>query len=356
MMDTIKQRLKLLIKPIIFLSLFIAIFTGVSGILTNPEPNSGQREYQRTYGFYEEPVDSLDVVFVGGSNVYEFWMAPLAYRMYGIASWPFATPSLRFTQACSVIESIKERQKNALYIVTLNSLYDTSEVQIHYLIDYIPFSAEKMKLIGSLATINRSSFSDSMEFYFPIIRFHERWSKLQKEDFSYSVDGLKGASVLPAFFNHTTDVTGGLAPRNGRAELSSSLVQYVNDFLDYIEDNELTVLFLEMPMSFEESDKTPEMMNSLEDIIRERGHGVLDLMEEVDGLGLDPAADFDDRVHTNIHGAIKVTDYISRYLVSEYALNDRRGGSDYASWEQAYEKYYGIIEPYLTEEEIAYLQ
>ena len=39
-----------------------------------------------------------------------------------------------------------------------------------------------------------------------------------------------------------------------------------------------------------------------------------------------------------------------------YGFEDKRGGTEYADWDEAYEKYIEIARPYLTEEELEWLQ
>ena len=43
----------------------------------------------RVSGFYQEPEKSLDVVLIGASDIGRAYCAGLAYRDYGIRSYPF---------------------------------------------------------------------------------------------------------------------------------------------------------------------------------------------------------------------------------------------------------------------------
>ena len=73
-------------------------------------------------------------------------------------------------------------------------------------------------------------------------------------------------------------------------------------------------------------------------------------------MELDLTKDYIEQLHTNIHGSIKISDYICRYLAENYGFTDKRGDPNYASWDEAWDRYSQIIKPYLTEDEIKQLQ
>ena len=60
-------------------------------------------------------------------------------------------------------------------------------------------------------------------------------------------------------------------------------------------------------------------------------------------IGLTIPDDFYDAAHVNINGSVKFTNFLSEYLCNEFALPDRRGQEDYASWEKAYEEYAAYV-------------
>ena len=42
-------------------------------------------------GFYFEPKETIDAVYIGNSSVYYYWQAPWAWKKYGIAVYPFSS-------------------------------------------------------------------------------------------------------------------------------------------------------------------------------------------------------------------------------------------------------------------------
>ena len=82
------------------------------------------------------------------------------------------------------------------------------------------------------------------------------------------------------------------------------------------------------------------------ELIRQRGYDVLDMMGSIEELGLDLRQDFYNSSHTNIHGAIKVTEYLAAWLAERYGFSDKRCDAAYADWQQAFENYVEDIAPY----------
>ena len=78
----IKTYLKrfLTIVSLIVLPLSICVFT----------QNYADNDSQRLMGFYQEKENSLDVVYIGASDVYNAFSPALAYKEYGYTSYPYA--------------------------------------------------------------------------------------------------------------------------------------------------------------------------------------------------------------------------------------------------------------------------
>ena len=82
--------------------------------------------------------------------------------------------------------------------------------------------------------------------------------------------------------------------------------------------------------------------NYIKEIVESYGYSFLN-MNDADvakEIGLDYAADFADYGnHLNAVGASKVTSYLGEYLTENYDFKDKRGDSQYASWDESYELY-----------------
>ena len=123
----IKKAIKYFVRITAFVVVFAVMFSWVSGILTNP---GDTRNYQWVHGFYEEPEDSLDAVYIGSSNCYSFWNSITAWENYGITVWPYASQGMMFETTEYVIREARKTQPNALFIVNINAMTNPTEKRV----------------------------------------------------------------------------------------------------------------------------------------------------------------------------------------------------------------------------------
>ena len=311
-------------KGISFLLVFCLFFNFVSCALVNPETKENLRHYQYVGGYFQEPDNTLDAVFIGPSNVYSSWIASLAWKEYGIAVRYLASAALGGDCFKTIIQNIRDRQPNALYVVCMNSFLSSSSVGAkHDLFDYWP-TARKIQPVLGLYNEDLISSSEMLELFIPLIRFHSRWPLLQKEDFNHKLNGLKGESVYLSFLGGKVDVSDGFYVSEKREALEPIKEKILNDFLSYCKESNINILFVGTPWAVDEKEKS--QINYINDIISNRGFDSVNLANDLNEIGLNSATDYYDNRHTNIHGAIKVTDYLGEYLVENYTFPEKAGG------------------------------
>ncbi len=338
------------VKTIAFVTLFLVLFAGVSKVMTCP---ADYRNYQWIAGFYEEPKESLDAVYIGSSNCYSFWNSLTAWQEYGIAVFPYSTNAQPFAAAKYLIKETKKTQPNALFIVNINTLEDNGLriSDFHHLLDYMPLSMNKLALTNHLAKVGGYTLSESMELYIPMIRYHERWDELVPEDFQYEVDGLKGASSYGIYLHGSTDVTEEYITSEKEGQQEPELEALITDLLDFCDEEQVNVLFVTVPRA-EKNEETIQKFNLVNRLIEERGYPTLNLNDKVSEMGIHLTEDYYNKQHTNIHGSIKFTRYLSEYLIENYQFEDKRTEDTYTSWNTAWERYRQIIAPYVLDFEL----
>lgn len=339
----------------LFLTIFCILFSKISLIFTF---ENDKNNYHWISGFFEEKKDSLDVVFVGSSDVYAFWQAPLAYESYGVTSYPLSCDSQPFIAARYLIDDARKQQPDALYVVVINTLVPISREDdnfsepstLHFVLDYYPLSSNKLKLTWRLTDLGNYSYSDRLEFFLPIIRYHSVWYRLSETNFNFSFLPFKGGDTYDFFLNRETDISDSYHSSSTTATLDETRYETVIELLKYCKEKNLNVLFVTMPRA--SSEETAAIYNATEELIESYDFPVLDLMDKVDELGLDLTKDYYNKYHTNIHGSIKVTNYIAKYLVDNYGFTDKRNTANLEDWENAVKSYHEIIDPYLTSDEL----
>lgn len=341
-----KAKHKRIIKICSATAVFLLIFSVLSSALVCP---NDYRLYQWVGSFYENEPDTVDAVYIGSSTVYGFWCPSIAWKNYGISVWNYTSPKQPLAAAKYIIEDCRKTQKDALYIVNLNRV-TTSKVDTttaHFLLDHMPFSLNKHRLISELCERMEMPLRERIEFYFPLELYHSRWSELTVNDFSRQPNGYMSS---PDYSHLFTRIYG--KPReeltlvDERLELPDYQLNALNSLLDYCESNDVNVLFTVNPQIQGEIERQSRI-NYAKDLIIQRGFKVIDYYhDEFDSLGLDTTQDFHDGQHTNIHGAIKITNAFSSYLVKNYGFEDKRGRSGYEDWDASVEKYTKLISAY----------
>ncbi len=329
------------IKTGVFFIIFFILFYFGQKLVTA----SDYRNYQWVRGFYAEEENSLDAVYLGSSNCYSFWNPLVAWEEYGITVWPYCTNSQPFIAAEYLMKEVRKTQPDATFIINTSAIFaeDNTFKVLHYLLDYMPFSMNKLALTDYLCDSYNVPREERWEYYIPMIRYHSRWSQLEENDFIYSLDGYKGAAVYNDYLDFTKDIsaayilpedcTGVQTPR-----LEEYLVEAVDSLLDYCTEKNINVVFVTVPRA-EGSAENLLKIQAVNDMISARGFDVLPLTDRTEEMGIDITRDFYNNTHTNVHGSIKFTHWLAEYLVEKFGFEDKRGQAEYASWDAGFEKY-----------------
>ncbi len=337
-------------KSALFIIIFFAIFTSVTEVLITPvNPNN----YQIVRGFYEEEENSLDAVYIGSSAVYAYWQAALSWDSHGIAVLPYATSGQPLAAIRFVLEEVQKAQPGALKIINITSgnIGECRVDQIHSLVDYIPWSMTKLKIIHSLCEMGDYELADRLEFYFSLYRYHSRWDEISKADLSYDLNGTKGGNQDDSFLNSSKDFSKSYRATDISGELPKETEAYLKSLFDYIDQENISVLFISNT-GLTTNEITLAKINRVMEMAEARGYPTLNLKSRQEELGINTATDYYNAGHMNIHGSIKYTEYLSNYLIEHYGFQDKRGQEGYESWDLAAEKYKEILAPYVVDEEL----
>ena len=345
------KSLRIIFKCIVFALIFTILFVPLQSLLVG---DSDTRDSKRIAGFFDLPENSLDAVFLGSSATYTFWNAPVAWSEYGLAIYPLSNSAQPSFAAKYLIEDARKSQKDALYIINVSHILRDYEQYLDKLLINYPFSLNKIKMANYLYDQAGFPALKKIELLFPIVRYHNRWSELTLFDFQSKSDEYMGGSHYNVFLNQSKNVSDYNPDFFSRTTLEDFIVDGMNDLMDYCEQENIKALFVIMPQAVGED--RVKSQNTIAEMIESRGLDFLDLRKHIADIGLDLTKDYYNERHTNIHGSIKVTDYLSRYLIETYGFEDKRRESDYQNWQRASEKYMSLIKPYLFESDYKYLK
>lgn len=332
-----KTKISRILRVIAFIVLLVIVITAVS----EPLVSVSSIDYHLIAGFYEEPVNTLDAVYIGSSNCFVFWNSLFAWEEYGICVYPFASSAQPFYAAEYLIKECRKTQPDAVYIININTMVNDiiAYQKMHWLLDYMPFSLNKLAMTDYLCDVGELALEDRLEYYFNIIRYHDRWEELTEAEFEELELWRKGASMYNPYLSKREDISTAYKTTDETAVLSDKLTECIESLFDYCEKEKLRVLFVTVPQA-RESIEDVEAYNTFNQMAQERGFPTLDLLNGVDVLGLDMTQDFYNEEHTNVHGSLKFTHYLSEYLMEHFGLTDKRNDDSYSAWQEAYTRYY----------------
>lgn len=335
------MKAKHIFSIVIFFSIFAVLFT-LTTYLLRPEDDGAK---EAVAGFYAEKKNTLDTVFFGGSACYRFVSSPLLFKNYGITSYVFGTAAQPFDTTPALITESEKSQNPSLYVVEIRNLIsddmniknkDVNPITVtHYMrlvTDNLLFSYNRFKLITDVVTD-----TDKTSWYFDIIKNHTNWKTLTRESLNlmlYNKESpVKGARTVPVLQPlEEWDPTSYTGEKTALQKKSENILRNV---LDFCKKQKLNVLFVSTP--YLENQLSISEENYVADIIKKYGYKYLNCNYYYKDMGIDFSTDFYNDRHVNTLGAVKVTNFLSKYITENFTISSKHTSSTTAEWNKAYE-------------------
>lgn len=322
-----------LFGALVFLALAAALFAWCTGVFRDKT----NAELIRPY--YDEPDNSLDIVFVGSSHMMCGIYPMELYENHGYTSCVFCSSAQVIPQTYYQTVAALETQTPRLLVLDMGELIFNTKTGdksfVHSQTDNIRYSFNKVRLIMDLLEPE-----ERLPNFLNLVQYHDRWRDLTEADFEPITSLTKGArisaEVNPFDPPEVPDFT-------RTAPLSPYTDEYLRKTLDLCRERDIPVLLLYLP-----SILSPEQYShvfSARDYAEEYGIEFLNLMEHMDELGIDYATDFRDTAHLNMYGAAKTTEFLGEYLDEHYQIDrthsaalTEKWNADLAAYREEYPK------------------
>ena len=282
----------------------------------------------RLNDFYKEPPHSLDVVFIGASDVFAAFSPVHAYAQAGITSFPYCSDGLPSSLYLPALKEVLSRQSPQLIIVEIQGFLKSdsfSETSLRRLVENIPFSRNKLE------TILRDPFEDKLSCLVPFFKYHGDWQLTTEEISEYFSDRarkrqpspsrLKGCVTQSAMNTKSTLYPD--ADDDTRLELHPDAHEHLLEFLDYCTVHGLdNVVFTRFPQTIDTDFDYRRFVRANEAgcIIEDHGFQFLHLNRLTEDISLDATFDQYNSDHLNISGQLKLTEYLTYWITDEYGL------------------------------------
>ncbi len=320
---------KNLYKTLLFITL-LGVIVWVFNPLFTPS------HMQTLLGFYEQPTDSVETIFLGTSVVFRSLIPTQLYQEYGICSYNLATATQPMPASYYWLIEAHAYHPQSLETVVLDvSALRFEAKQSFYELAFqtMKFSTNKLQAVYDTAT----TLDDFLGSFLPAYAYHDRWTELTGADFTFFEshdESERGFTYSTTQYIDTANAMEMALPNlvvtdpTGSDAFTDEGLLYLQKIIDYCDQNDLSLILIKTPREFW-SDASHEAIVSLAD---ENGIDFIDFNYDpyVTVLAWDPAVDQYDGAHANYYGATKITSWMGAYLTEHYDLTDVRGLEGYA--------------------------
>ena len=338
---------KKIISAIILIVLIILILLAISPIFVPKWILEGDNYITNIVrGFYAEKNNSLDVIFMGNSDLYRGLSPVILWDEYGIASYSYTSPGQRAWTAYYVLLDALRSQKPKVILFNMDEIQSTNQsTESCYRKAFDNMQLSSVKLKALINPVYKISVSDRLSYIFPILRYHSRISNLTSDDFKY-------AYGYNEYENKGLDLIAKVKPYNGGSsymedkgetyEFPDKTKKYIDKIVSTCKKEGIELILIDIPSADSWSYAKSQAVSKY---AQENNLKFIDCNLHLDEIGIDWTHDTaDSGDHLNIYGAEKVSKYIGKYLNTNCTLPDRRKDSAYSSWFSASNKYHQNVE------------
>ena len=328
-------------KKILICSLIVILLLAILYLeqrLVIPKYQRGVIEGSMVEEYYREKLDH-EVLFVGDCEVYENFSTIEMWNDYGITSYIRGSSQQLVWQSYYLLEDTLryEKPKVVVYnVLALKYNEPMNEAYNRMTLDGMKWSFSKVNAIKA-SMLEDESF---IEYVFPLLRYHSRWSELTKDDLKHLFS--KDYGTHNGYYMRVDTKPQGDFPSPPVLEdytLGTNAMEYLQRIVDLCKKNDIQLILIKAPTMYphwyEEWDA------QVVEFAQKNEVSYINLIPLQNEIGLDMSQDtYDAGLHLNTQGAEKMAKYFGEYLVENYELTDYRDNKLYAKeWSKKVEFY-----------------
>ncbi len=311
--------------------------------------------YDTINGFYSEPHDSIETLFLG-TSVMVSGISPMElYDAYGICSYNLGTEQQPMLASYYWLEEVYRLHSGSLKNVVL----DVSSLRRSANLSFYRKAIDGMKLSPVKIRAVRDYTDDPSElisYLLPLSSYHTRWGSLTTQDFVSSdhvlKDYMRGYYLWsdPALIG-SSDVLKYIPVYDvdsaaSETQFVTESLYYLKQMIDFCDENGLQLILIKTPMT---NNWSSSDHNATQAIADEYGLEFLDFNFDplLSELNYNTAVDSYDIIHLNYSGAKKLSLWMGQYLVDYCGATDVRGIPHYAYLEQQLQDYQQNVSDYM---------
>lgn len=329
----------------------ITIFTAalfLLQMLLMPKFQHGIVEGSMIEEYYKDE-STHEIIFIGDCELYENISPVTLYENFGYTSYIRGSAQQLPWQSYYLLEDTLRYETPKVVVFNVLSLkYDKpqSETYNRMSIDGMKWSSSKIDCINASMTEDESF----IEYVFPILRYHDRWSELENDDFNYLFN--KDLVTHNGYYMRCD-----VKPQTGFPSptpltdytLGSNAMYYLDRMTEICKENGINLILIKAPTEFPYW--YPEWDAQIVKYAENHNLTYVNYIPLQGEIGLDMSVDtYDAGLHLNNSGAEKFTMYLGNTLFSDLGLTDYRDNETISSvWQDKIVFYNEMKEQQLSE-------
>lgn len=303
-----------IIDTVLFLGIFFILLSFASYLFI-PKNNLEEfgMEQVTANGVLGEKENTIDILFLGDSEVYTSIIPMELFQSHGITSYVCGTSGQRLYDSYKFLDAALKYQNPKLVVLETNAIYR----------EYTPMSAIQAKI----------------KLLFPAIKYHDRWKHLSINDFGGDINYtwtddnkgyIKKDQIVPS---PNPDY---MVEEKGYKNISPLNYHQVTKIKELCEEKRIKFMLMSSPSS---KNWNYKKHNGIERLASDLNVEFIDL-NLIDEIDIDWNVDtLDKGDHINYTGALKVSKYMGEYLNNLNIFENHFDDPNFSDWKKALDNY-----------------
>lgn len=309
-------------KNIISLLLvIILVVLGIKSLNHILRPVDTDSAYQQIESFHSLEDNSLEVIVYGSSHAWRGLDTRILYNEYGIGAYNYAFNWQKLNTVEAFINDSLTCQKPKLALIEtyyINDVLNGSELNAE--IFYSRYLHSKNAKQNYLKECFGNDVRKYLSYYMPLYAFHDNWVDVSMKSIKPLRSNGEFLSTLGFIDLSNVDEVTIFDPSTiEQKELSKEAIDELDKIIRICKENNIEVLFFTNPME----EEFP-YGQAIEEYAKNNGCSYVNIFDYIDEVGIDGSIDFSDYGHLNTNGAIKVANFLGKYIKDNYQLTDFR--------------------------------
>ncbi len=333
------SRLKIITRVFLFCVIFVLMFFALN-VFFQPVW-LGNNNYYTINGFYKEPDNTIQTLFLGASVTARGFTPMQLYEDHGICAYNLGTTEQPMLASYYWLKEVYRLHSKTLKSVVLevSELRDKGHgAAYHKALDRMKFSSVKYNAVKDYA---KGDLSKMAEFLMPLIPYHSRWDELENDDIDkYSwnaINGIRGYTFQEKMRKYTQPKNPTVLDTLAKPKkLVDASVGWFEKTVQFCKDNGIKLILTKTVAVNWNSN----LHNSVQALADKHGLAFIDFnfAPVYDDINF-TVFDFADATHHNWYGSVKATKYIGDYLAENSLVTDIRNDKHWLHMQQQYELY-----------------